>query len=67
MYLRHTAVTRMAEARCTNDLIGAISRHTEASIVQIKRRYLIRTGEMARLAFKMRLEHEAQLRAEGVA
>lgn len=64
MYLRHTAVTRMVEARCTDDLICSVSGHSPSSIVQIKQRYVIRTGEAARQAFRLRLEHEAQLKKE---
>lgn len=58
MHLRHTAVVRLAEAGCSIALIAAVTGHTIKSVEQILERYLVRTGEMARQAFAMRLAKE---------
>lgn len=57
-HLRHTAVVRLAEAGCEDALIAAITGHSLAGIRQILERYLVRTGEMARVAFAKRLAKE---------
>jgi hypothetical protein len=54
MWLRHT---RMAEAVCELPEIAAITSHMLASVVDIIEHYLVRTGKMARSAFKKRSEH----------
>jgi integrase len=54
MQLRHTAVTRLAEAECDPGLISTISGHSLATVNQILERYMVRTGKMARLAFGRR-------------
>lgn len=56
--LRHTAVTRLAEARCPTPLIAAVTGHTVKSVDTIIERYLVRTSAMAREAFQMRLDRE---------
>ena len=60
MWLRHTAVTRMAEAGCEIPEICAVSGHTLKSAAQIMEHYLVRTGRMARAAFKKRLAYAEQ-------
>jgi hypothetical protein len=58
MYLRHTAVTRQAEAECDATLIHAITGHSIVSVEAILRRYLVRTRKLARVAFQKRLDAE---------
>lgn len=58
MHLRHTAITRLAEAECTTALISAISGHSIKSVEQILRHYLVRTRAQAVLAFQKRLDAE---------
>jgi integrase len=58
MALRHTAVTRLAEAECDVQLIAAISGHAQATVLSIIERYMVRTTKMARLAFGKRMEAE---------
>lgn len=55
MTLRHTAITRLAEAGCELPQIASISGHTFKTCQDIIDRYNIRTSEMARQAFKKRL------------
>ncbi len=57
-FLRHTAVTRLAEANCELAQIAAITGHTLKTVAEIVDRYLVRTGKMARDAFRRRLEAE---------
>lgn len=52
MHLRHTAVTRLAEAGCELPMIAAVTGHSLGSVHQIVDRYLIRTGRLARAAFQ---------------
>ena len=59
MHLRHTGVTRLAEAGCSPSLIASISGHAEASVSAIIERYRVRTAQMARLAFQNRMDAEA--------
>lgn len=59
MRLRHTAVTRLAEAGCDVPLIASVTGHAEASVVPLLKRYMIRTAAIARLAFQRRLDAEA--------
>lgn len=58
MALRHTGVTRLAEAECDNSLIASITGHSETSVDGIIRRYKVRTAKVARLAFQRRLDAE---------
>jgi len=58
MHLRHTAVTRLAEANCELPLIASVTGHSLATVETIIDRYLIRTEAMARAAFQKRLERE---------
>jgi integrase len=58
MRLRHTAVTRLAEAGCTQSVIAAVTGHTEASIATIIEVYRVRTRALAASAFRARLERE---------
>ncbi len=59
MQLRHTAVTRLAEAGCDTPLIASITGHSQDTVVALMRRYMVRTGELARQAFQRRLDAEA--------
>ncbi len=59
---RHTAVTRLAEAGCTAELIAAITGHSLKSVTLILARYMVGTAEMARRAFQLRLDAEAASR-----
>jgi hypothetical protein len=43
MHLRHTAVTRLAEAECEIPLISAVTGHSPKSVQEILSRYLVRT------------------------
>lgn len=56
--LRHTAVTRLAEAGCTIPEIASITGHSLKGAEHIVDRYNIRTSKMARGAIKKRLEAE---------
>lgn len=56
--LRHTAITRLAEAGCTPQEIAAISGHTLKSVEVIIDRYNIRTQKMARNALEKRAAAE---------
>lgn len=58
MHLRHTAVTRLAEAECDDQLISIITGHSPSSVKQILQRYMVRTRKLARLAFQKRLDAE---------
>ena len=58
MRLRHTAVTRLAEAECEPGLIASITGHSQATVVQLMARYMVRTAKLARVAFGKRLEAE---------
>jgi hypothetical protein len=60
MHLRHTAVTRLHEAGAGEGQISAITGHSLAAIKSILDRYLIRTGELARLAFAKRMMAEGK-------
>jgi hypothetical protein len=60
MHLRHTAITRLAEAGVPAEKIAAISGHSLRTVQLILERYLIRTAEMAGSAFEMRLMKEAE-------
>lgn len=66
MALRHTGVTRLAEAECDNALIATISGHSEASVAGIIARYKVRTAKIARLAFQRRLDAEGLGKAVSV-
>lgn len=58
MHLRHTAVTRLAEAGCELPMIAAVTGHTLAGCQTIIDRYLVRTAGMARAAFAKRIAKE---------
>jgi integrase len=58
MHLRHTAVTRLAEAECEIPLISAVTGHSPKSVQEILSRYLVRTRKLAKLAFQRRLAAE---------
>ena len=58
MLLRHTAVTRLAEAGCANAEIAAITRHSLKAVETILEIYLVRTRKMAAGAFAKRVEQE---------
>lgn len=58
MHLRHTAITRLAEAGCDDELISQITGHSPNTVKEILKRYLVRTRKLARLAFQKRLEAE---------
>ncbi len=57
--LRHTMITRQAEAGSDTTLISAISGHAQTTVHQIMARYMVRTAELARVAFQSRLQAEA--------
>lgn len=54
--LRHTAVTRLAEAGAEIPMIAAVTGHTFKSCQEIIDRYNIRTKKMAREAFQRRID-----------
>lgn len=56
--LRHTAVTRLAEAGAEIPMIAAVTGHTFKSCQDIIDRYNVRTTRMAREAFSRRLQAE---------
>ncbi len=58
MHLRHTAVTRLAEAGCDDELISQITGHSPNTVKEILKRYLVRTRKLARIAFQKRLDAE---------
>ncbi|MDI1227383.1 MAG: tyrosine-type recombinase/integrase [bacterium] len=57
--LRHTAVTRLAEAGCETPLIASITGHSIKTCDDIIDRYLVRTTRMAEKAFGMRMAADA--------
>ena len=59
MHFRHSAVTRLFEARCEEMEIAAITGHSLASVYQILDRYALRTERMARQALTRRRDYEA--------
>ena len=59
MHFRHSAVTRLFEARCEEMEIAAITGHSLASVHQILDRYALRTERMARQALTRRRDYEA--------
>lgn len=60
LHLRHTAITRLAEAGAPLQEIADITGHTYASVDKIMERYLVRTGAMGRQAFQRRLDAEGR-------
>lgn len=58
MHLRHTAITRLAEAKCDANLIASISGHAQQTVAAIMDRYMVRTAEIARGAFQRRMDAE---------
>jgi site-specific recombinase XerD len=59
-YLRHTAVTRLAEAGCELPQIAGVTGHSIKSVEAIIDRYLIRRRRLAAQAFKQRLQAESE-------
>lgn len=59
MNLRHTAVTRLAEAGCDAGQIATISGHSQATVQTIIERYMVRTATIARASFQRRIDAEA--------
>ncbi len=60
MPLRHTAITRLAEANCEFGLIASVSGHQPDSIGQILNRYWQPTSRQAQEAFRRHAEHEGE-------
>lgn len=60
MHLRHTAITRLAEAECTEKQIAGVSGHSFKTVEQILERYLFRTAALSETAFDKRLAKEAE-------
>lgn len=58
--LRHTGVTRLAEAGCEIPEIAAISGHTMKSVHNILERYMVRTSKLAQNAAQKRLLAEQE-------
>lgn len=58
-FLRHTAVTRLAEAGASREAIAAITGLSLKSIEAILEHYLARTAPLARAAFQARVDAEA--------
>lgn len=56
--LRHTAVTRLAEAGCPTPMIASITGHSFRTCEEIVDRYNIRTTKMAGEGFRLRLAAE---------
>ena len=56
--LRATAVTRLAEAGCTDEEVAAISGHSLATVKEILEFYLVRTRKLGENAFRKRLAAE---------
>lgn len=57
-WLRHTAVTRLAEANVDLPGIASITGHSLRRVAEILDIYLVRTGKLARMAFAKRIEAE---------
>lgn len=60
MHLRHTAVVRLAEAEADDRGISATTGQSLASINRILKHYLVRTGELVRVAFAKRLAKQVR-------
>lgn len=56
--LRHTAVTRLADAGCEVPQIAAVTGHTPSTVHKILNHYLVATAEQAKEAFLKRLHYE---------
>lgn len=63
--LRHTAVTRLAEAGCEIPMIAAVTGHTFRSCQEIIDRYNVRTTRMAQEAFRRRIESNLNQGVQG--
>ena len=59
-HLRHTAVTRLAEAGCTIAEIARITGHSLKTAETILEHYLVRTDDMAAAAVAKRLAHKRE-------
>ena len=64
LHLRHTAVTEMALAGCTPIEIAGFTGHSLGTVVQILKRYLVMTAELADSAARKRTEWEDRARRE---
>lgn len=64
--LRHTAITRLAEAGCDTPLIASITGHSMKTCESIIDIYLVRTARMAREAFSKRQAYEAASLFDGL-
>lgn len=60
MHLRHSAVTEMSIAGCTDEQIAGVTGHTPAGVKAILNRYLVRTSGLAKSATDLRLAKEAE-------
>lgn len=58
LHLRHSAITRMAEAGCTIPEIAAVSGHSLSQTNAILERYLVRSAPLAASAIARRIEKE---------
>ena len=56
--LRHTAVTRLADAGCEVPQIAAVTGHSPKTVHKILDHYLVATADQAKAAFLKRLHHE---------
>ncbi len=65
MHLRHTAITRLAEAGCDPQTIASISGHSLKTVGEILERYMVRTAEIACGAFQRRLGAAAGMHPNG--
>jgi len=57
-HLRHTAVTRLAEAGVSDSRIASVTGHSPRSIVSIIDRYRVRTRIQSRQALRQRTTFE---------
>lgn len=60
MYLRHTGITRLADAGVETKRIADVSGHSERSCLEIIDRYRVRGAQGAEAAFQQRMDHEAK-------
>lgn len=65
MRMRHTAVTRGAEAGATPQQTSGITGHAQTTIEKILARYTVRTAALARGAFQKRLDADAAAETRG--
>ena len=60
LHLRHTAVTRLAEAGCDLVTIASVTGHSSKTVEVLMGHYLVKTRQLARIAFEKRETAEAQ-------